>query len=358
MPENELQEIGGAHGPSGSSMLSVSSRVSKVRRRLAPFKAALISLGWRKGFVEKAFAGDDGRFLGSEGTVYWIEQYATSWFDATGAGAGSNLAARLYSVGLSRRASTTIASKVAPLEDSCYSIDQLFDVVLGVVLGRYAPMTSPNARFLVAAPTDEWTFDKALDRHAYNFSAPLWAGRMRSVMKARLREHGSSTKLLFHATNWKHGVDVLRRGPSHVRGRVCLDFGISPSFYASDDVDAVLDWCVKNGRVWNREACVLIFAVDLPTSGLDVKAFASADDRWRELTTHSRRCEDNRNALDAFDVVCGPMVANVRGILERDQLAVAHARVKNQCAFKSDRADLYLKERLIGVVWIDKRGFL
>ena len=106
--------------------------------------------------------------------------------------------------------------------------------------------------------------------------------------------------------------------------------------------------------IWSNESCIIVFATELPCSKLAIKSFVSPNKDWRHLTATSRQCEENRNELDAYDVVCGPMVANVNGIIHEKQTAKAHKPSKHQCAFKSDRADLYLMKHMIGVVWLDK----
>ena len=154
----------------------------------------------------------------------------------------------------------------------------------------------------------------------------------------------------FHATNWSGAVSICDEGVFHDVGRFCTDFGIKPCFYTGPNSKDAIEWASKKSRLFNREAAILVFSFPnspLKHSNLQVKSFEKANREWSRLVRESRACLKKRGELDAFDLVHGPMVANI------DTIA-PHKPFKWQLASKSVESDAYFDHHLIGVVWLKK----
>lgn len=256
---------------------------------------------------------------------------------------------------LKKREATVYERMLRPLVDTCYTFDQLLDMVIEHAVGMFQPVGVPGKPYYFhERGLNEW-FDEGGILHC-NCSAPRLRhvkALVRSVLK---RRHIDDAAVItaFHATNWESALSIAATGPDFMSGRRCLDFGIRPSFYITPDVGDALQWCDKRGPQWGCECAVVVFAL----AKTDIRqarheTFERPDAEWKRLTQSSRMCRLRKNALDDCDVVHGPMVANPHEC-SRGKESRPHAVVKYQYASKSTTFDETLHRSIAGILWFRK----
>lgn len=245
----------------------------------------------------------------------------------------------------------TKAAKYANIFENAdsHSYDQIMDMIVSYVLGEYGPIGPTGQPYLyVPEKVDEW-FTTTIDgkqTRCYNIKDPS-PKKLESSLSS-LREG----QLYFHACIWPHARDIITSGVIRDYGRMCLDFGIRRSFYTTPDLATALNNCTKLYHNMHGESAIVVFCV-LGFDGTQYKKYSSATDEWVDKTTESRQCKLKKNALDAFDFVYGPMVANVKGV-KRGERACAHRPPKFQLASKSDRSDSLLSGWVHGIMFLKK----
>ena len=174
-------------------------------------------------------------------------------------------------------------------------------------------------------------------------------------MKKAIPSLGINTKgytLYYHGTSWRSIKDILEEGPDNREGLQCLDFGRTPSFYVTPEIDTVIDWCQKRRLNFQNECGIVVFLV--PNKKYDdYKIFHEPTNEWKHLVKDSRLCK-RKNMLDDMNFVYGPMLENVKDIRIEGIEAKCHNPVKWQLASKSRESDRILKKCMIGAIFIKK----
>jgi hypothetical protein len=324
----------------GKSKSSISK--NKPTKQLTLFKKYFVSIGWKSNFIQKCFSESDGKFLKNESFDYWIQSFAISWFNEN----NTDFLSVLRNLHFKPKVLQTLINLISPLLNTSYSDSQLFDIVLDNVLQRNKPVSS--ASFLLDLQENTWKTTKEYGESVlYNFKIPL-----KTLVKQKIN---NNHLYLYHATSWNYALDIVNNGIDHLKGRRCLDFGIIPGFYLSDDIKNAFDWCQKNKLNWKNEMCVIIFKVSTLYKKLKTKTFEIADNEWEYLTKNSRLCQTNRNLLDTYDMVHGPMVANVSEVVKNKAKPTTHTIQKFQFASKSDRSDSVFNKARFGIIWLQKQ---
>lgn len=340
------EEVGGSH-----------RGVSKKVSRKETLRSRFISLGWRNDFLDNNLPVLTKSDLRRETEDFFIRSYASKWF----ANGETSIKRVLYQGGMTRQKSSTLSKTFQKLVDTCYSIEQLLDVIIDYLLGLYTPISALSANYFKSGHiVNEWFDDPMLGR-IYNVSPTKTRSVNKGILYKMVRDAAvAGHTLFFHCTNWGGCQNILRQGVDYSKGRRCLDFGILPSFYLTPDLNGALEWGMKSRNYWGNEVAILIFRLDDDILNSEqaqhrVKYFEEATSEWYELTTNSRRCRSRRNALDKYDFVFGPMVANPTDVVKFDKEAVPHKTTKFQLASKTDDSDAYLQVNLIGSIWLDKQ---
>lgn len=242
----------------------------------------------------------------------------------------------------------------ANLEYTCYSNEQLIELIIEYSFGRYKPLTSKHTKyFFNENPENEWIESPQNRKIMFinsSFDYKQVQGNIRTLFK-----NSAANETYFHATNWKGALDILKHGPIYTMGRKCLDFGISPSFYVGPSLNEVFYWGQKKSEMFSHEIAIIIFQISKPLHSQFVyKHFETPDKEWQQITTISRQCEEVKNYLDDFDFVYGPMVANPQAVVKKEFMALSHKVPKLQLASKSKASDMFLKDQIVGVIWISK----
>ena len=338
-------------GPSRTTSRSAALRTQRRERRMAElmsFKTHLQTTGFRRRFIDQKMHDDNGRLIEDERTSDVIKWYAEMWIsDATKTHPHeTDLQTILYNAGFTKRVASHISKVLAPLADSSYSRDQLLGIAIEYAQGTYDRLTLVGQRFYVCEDVvDAWVPHETY-KSVYNLSTR--ANLLRVVEPCAK----PSSKLYYHATNWKSLDSITKLGINHYKGRPCLDFGLDPSFYMTPYPSTAAEWCEKNMARWKGEACILIFSVP-NRRGAKHKVFKDATKEWVDLVTHARTCDpQSPNELDTYDSVYGPMAVNPNGIAHLREKARAHATPKYQLASKSRGSDAFLTRCYGGVLFL------
>lgn len=239
---------------------------------------------------------------------------------------------------------------ITPLEDSSYDLTHLSDIIVEYATNKYKRLAVPGCKYLYERghTQDTWEVEPALGHNiricnTANIHDDNVSHQLRRVLNTL-----NESKLLFHCTNWDGARNICHKGPKYALGRQCLDFGVLPSFYVTPHIETAIEWGVKSSERWGNEIAFLVFR-DITSHIRKTRTFSHPDKAWQELTTKSRRCQDN--VLDNMQLVCGPMVANSKQVQLGIETSRTHAHIKYQVASKSDVSDAALKSALIGVLF-------
>jgi Protein of unknown function (DUF3990) len=322
--------------------------------------------GWRKAFVEKELIGTTDYEFGFAGArqyetlEHYFRTYTSAWFSKTNrlGQATHTLFDKLYESGVTRNLVNRMKPIIGPLIDTCYSHEQLFDIVVDFVLGKYEPVTSSTSRFLREVDVeDQWHTD---DTYGNMANIDPLADKVRSVPALIPRKNAvEDYELFYHCTNWSCAIDIMDSGPDHQNGRRCLDFGISRSFYMTPDVVTALEWGVRNRERWHNEVAIVIFRISKgilegASKNFNVVRFEQATPEWVNQVTSSRRCLRKETDLDKYHLIYGPMAKNPEGIV-RGEKAKPKIPIRYQIAAKREITDEYLSKNTMGTIWLDKQ---
>ena len=166
------------------------------------------------------------------------------------------------------------------------------------------------------------------------------------------------TRWFFHTTSWENSIRILTE-LDHKKGNICLDFGVTPSFYMSNTLMNALKWGEHLQKKYGNEIATVLFAIPttLP-SHLQYKELKGAI--WKTSVVKSRQCvplephETNIPEIAPYDLVFGDMVANPQQVIE-NKSPRTHTPPKKQLASKSYEADRFLQSCIVGILMYTKQ---
>ena len=356
-----MDEDGGGLAKPTPVKTKQSRRRARYLKHLDHFRDRLHELGWRRSFISANvwdgaipahdFDEQPESVLLDEMTKSWLplrQEYGDDRLHNTETETDIDL---LCSAGLKRRVAQRLCEVIAPLQKTCYTERQLLEIAVEYALGKHEKIMKPSQEYFVdTQSTDTWT-PNAIFEYVYNvsdFSSLSDKSGAQAIMRSLPGVHSSAT-LFYHATSCRSIQSIVTYGVDHTRGRRCLDFGIRPSFYVTPDLNTAVAWCHANERLWQGEMCILVFSLPDSLRALKRKVFNDADEEWASLVAFSRRCVVKMNVLDTFDVVYGPMAANIKSI--KTNLARPHKTPKFQLASKSNDSDTYMAKHIAGAIF-------
>jgi hypothetical protein len=317
-------------------------------------------MGWRKSFIEKYRRENIDVVFEGEVDKYWLkcaidkayienENTSTSFQDL------------LYNIGLKKSVVNYLWNVVIePIYDTCYSKEQLFHIAIEHVFGETKPLFGNKPYYLNLTKENEWYDHKESNGFMMNYNG--FAG-IESIIrdldyKRRDESQSSNDKFyLFHCTAWRHAKSIISGGVKFFRGRECLDFGIDPGFYMTKDIQVALEWGEKKKGDWSNEIAILIFELSHnKLSNYKVKVFENANKEWKNLVRSSRKCQDEKNILDSFDFVYGPMCKNPMDVSNDCEMPVPFQN-RFQLVSKNRESDALLNKNYIGCIWKKNNKF-
>lgn len=216
-----------------------------------------------------------------------VDMFAHQWWERH---QEKKLDEAFYATGFTRTISNHLDYILKPLLDTCYTHSQILDLAIDYLNGKYDPIGQSGNRFLFDNPNnDEWFSVEGVKQPVSNlqidFGRDLKSFKGHIDSKTRSRIQNPKT-VFYHATNWACALDIMDR-VRHFKGRQCLDFGMSPSFYCTPNLQDALQWCAKNMHYWKNELCIIVFQMpkELP---LKSYVFGKPDASWKELIKYTR----------------------------------------------------------------------
>lgn len=330
----------------------------KVRKSITKYKTKterkqeiikyFANCGWKSNFVKNKFKRyTDENFIAYESIEDIIRNFAILWFDDKKETTFLN---KLIDCGLCNNVVDNVMTIIEHLLDTSYSTIQLFDIVLNIVCNKIN-MLKPETQRFYFENIDENTWKKNKYWN-FNFNYEIPPNQIEVILGKCLDL--SKITLFYHATSWSNSLYIARDGVNNRYGCQCLDFGYTPSFYTSPNVDDALDWAERNYLHWKKECAILVYAVPI-LNNMNIKVFESATNEWSKLVTLSRRCNKKyQNELDKYDFVFGPMLQKPDDIIYNNKSARPHMPLKNQLACKNDAASKFLDKCYVGTIWLEK----
>ena len=227
-----------------------------------------------------------------------------------------------------------------------YSVTHLVQIIIEYANGVYDPISTQQFLYNDTEQSNWFSYRKFNKEYKYYNATDV-----HDVHKALSLNIKPNHQYFFHATNWQNLQDIIEVGPKYDRGRMCLDFGISKSFYVTPDIDTAIQWAQSTR--FNNEGGILIFSVNT-NQCRKLKVFESATDEWKTLVKESRLCKRKYNDLDSYYFVFGPMLQNFKQIKQKNTIAKTHQPIKWQMASKSNSSDAFLQKHMLGAIILKK----
>ena len=302
-----------------------------------------IQKGWDSDFVRTTFQNLDDKMLREWPPNLFIEKWAKQYIRHYGL--QTTIRNTLLSLGLTHKEANELVPICRSLLGLSYSHIQIIDIAIEYVLGKYDPIKW--AYFIQEAKKDT-----ALIQIRSICSVSL-EPQLHTIVNSIPRDK-ETTELYFHTTSWRSSLNILDE-INHGIGRICLDFGLNPGFYLSEDIHVALEWGSRLNRLMSNQIAIIVFL--LPKRFPDTLRLKTlAGQEWKDVTHTSRRCKekDSRELaqLRGYDFVYGPMVANVEDI-EYGARPETHKPPKLQLVSKTRKGDQYLQDNIIKCIYFD-----
>lgn len=249
----------------------------------------------------------------------------------------------MKSIGLTRAAIFRFKKLMKSFEND-YTLDHLLELIVEYAFGKYKQIYLPKEKFYYKHPKDTVFGEDDLFHMNVDYDG---------VSEKQIRADFQCPKQVFyHCTNSSAAIHIMSHGPASSMGRKCLDFGITPSFYMTPDLDTALEWGKKSSKFWGGEVTIIVFSLD-KTVLSKYKDLSGSE--WELLVKSSRQCKVPKNELDKYHFVYGPMAANPEAI-RKGGTPRTHSLVKYQLAGKGIDADDVLNDSVVGILWLEKKG--
>lgn len=322
--------------------------LGRIRKRLF---TTMVKMGWNKVKLGKMLRKiDDNTLLLFEENYNLVDQVKTIVLSGSSdLQPNTDIFSVLVSHGMRVPIARRYSKMMRPLV-SHYGQKIIVEMVIEHALGMHAPVQKhPGSKYYYPdLDGDEWNaVENTTVKHC---NSDLTATNMAERVTQLVASHPNK-QVFYHATSWNAALAILDSGVAHFMGRKCLDFGAGPSFYATPDMQAAIQWAEKKRDYWDKQTAIMVFCVDYHhhhRDNVNKKMFESANTKWRDLVTASRRCVINE--LDRCDFVYGPMAANVSEIAQKN--AKPHKPPKYQLACKGTKADDIMTHALKGIFWL------
>ena len=326
----------------------------KTTMTITPRKLRLLQLfqtsGWNRSFLRSHFENFEDSMLEDWTNNRFIEKYTQFLARKLAVETNSrSIFEILKSIGLHSRLAKQADVACQPLVGFSYSFLQVLDCAIEYVLKKWKPMTSVNVPyFLEPTLQNEWIPYEG--KQIWNL--PFTCYEPLTNIKNYMLRYFPPQRYFYHTTTWAYLKYIFRR-INHRRGRPCLDFGYSSGFYMSETLSDCVQWGTKNTIRWNNEIAIVIFQLPRLSeiySQLKVKNLSGA--QWSHIVKASRDCESDDDLVfeidSKFDFIYGPMLANTDSYNTVGTLT--HSPSKMQLTSKSDNADLFLTNHILGAL--------
>jgi hypothetical protein len=333
--------------------------LAKTGRKLSmlnKFKEA----GWTQSSLNKRFKTlDDSMMIYDDRDEDLVRAFSDKWHNSQGF--DETIEKTLLNMGVSSRAAKKADYAISPLLNTCYTYSQLMRIAVNYLLGYYKPISPQNVtHFYKPDVLNTWIPFVLKDVQyqvmnvPYSCSSSVYP-QMQTILKKSFKN--ADHDLYFHTSSWQNCIRILRK-INHAKGHECQDFGVTPSFYMSDDMYNALEWGYILRKKFGDEIGTIVFS--LPKTFpkyLNYKELK--DDEWISGVVKSRQCvsledyEYNISEVEDYDLIYGNMLANPQRVLEGGK-PMTHKPPKKQLASKSDDSDRFLQKHIVGCFFFNK----
>jgi len=316
----------------------------------------LVALGWRPEYIIETFPHINDSLIRNWPDTLLIEGLFKEKHREYGF--KNSIKESLEGIGLRNDVARKLQTILTPLLGTSYTDTQIIDIAIEYILGKYIPITSDTTVFLLyPAVINKWTTYS--NYHVYNIPCQCTSSNTKRLLNHTLEIvpniNHSNNEYWFHATSWKSSLHIMEY-IDHTVGRPCLDFGVKTGFYMTSEIDTCIEWCIKNKKRWSHETSIVIFSIPkiLPSN---IRRKILEGEEWMQVTKESRECAQQTmeiKKIRGYDLIDGNMVSNAHDIFHKIAEPITHVPPKRQIVAKSDVADRFLQECLIGCVYFQK----
>ena len=331
--------------------------------------------GWKKNTIQKSLHGIHDRLLDD----HLLDDIVTPSFAYAQyhkIGYKGSIYKTLIACGIYHIRAVQVEKALRTLYNSSYTYDQLMYIAIDYLLGYYKPLRNKETAYLFPFSANTWnSLPSAPSKQIINVEYPCMMNLYKNVSEVvqTIPYNKKTHRLFFHATNWEGCIHISNK-INHMRGRKCLDFGYSPSFYVTPTLYDAVEWGGKRSGNFSHEVAIMIFIVPVNfKEQLDYMELTG--ELWKKVVVTSRRCRSDLHTqqlipghdiimkhngdremseLENKDMIYGAILQNPVQVLEKGSPPIAFR--KKQMASKSELADRYLQKCLFGAICFCKHG--
>lgn len=325
--------------------IETKKRIKKTNNELVQF---YVKYGWRKMYISKNL--DVDMVYNIRNTDNLLVQLLKD-YDKLPPNKQKLSKDTLYELGFKKTFAKLYYDVISKLINTWYSDRHLLEFIVEFAIDQYNTIGLPGQVYLYEnEAVDTWF--KVNDILCYNC-------RDNKITEEIIDIHKTNSKknlMVYHACAWSYVLSILSDGVNRQVSRECLDFGFFQSFYMTPDIKTAFKWCEMKNKMW-KEECVVV-AFKLPLNILSRKdnfkkcIYLDQTIEWTKNVKESRYCVRTQRKvqyLDKFDMVYGPMCANVYELYKH-----GHDPIQFQMASKSDRFDEFLTKNFHSIISLPK----
>jgi hypothetical protein len=326
----------------------------RVRQSIDKFQ----SIGFKKSQVQRRLQHIKEKDIDDFPVDVIVTGFAHAWHHAK-RNQGGDIERTLTDMALNKSTAEELAAVLRPLQGSCYTDSQLYNIGVGYLLGYYKPARGPKAKFFRSAnQINTWLTEEG-DHPFINIGhlcSPINAPTVKAALNTLYSANQEQSEFYYHATSWSYAASILEY-IDFTRGSRCQDFGITPGFYLSDVLEHALDWGEKKSRLFKNEVAIIVFRV--PQRIMKDMHYRVLDGSlWSRVVKESRLCIGTNEVAEirGDDFLYGSMLANPSAVRDGLEEPVEHAVPKKQLVSRSRRADAFLQGCIVGCIYFQKYG--
>jgi hypothetical protein len=340
----------------GGAVGASTSRNGRKKRLLQKFR----EIGWKQSILQKRFKNlREGMMYMDYREEELIRGFVYIWFEEIGF--DTTIEKTLKTMGVEEEVAKKIEIVIAPLYNTCYTDTQLIQIAIQSMLGYFKPLTDANiTHFYNPEILNTWIpyTNRQVSIQFMNLSKSCslrLESKLHTILSTTIYKNGYTA--FFHTSSWEYCLRILTK-LNHTLGVDCLDFGVTPSFYVSNTLSSALDWGEKKSKLFNNEIATLLFLIP-NTIPEYLKYKKLVGEEWKSATIKSRKCIKldydaiEISEIESYDLVYGNMVANP-SFVKKGSIPLAHKPPKKQLASKSEAADRFLQECIVGCLFFNK----
>ena len=325
----------------------------RVRQSIDKFQ----SIGFKKSQVQRRLQHIKEKDIDDFPLDVIVSGFAHAWRRQ-----GGDIDRTLTDMALNKSTAEELAAVLRPLQGSCYTDTQLYNIGVGYLLGYYKPARGPKAQFFhKTAQTDTWIQSESTATPYINIPYTCGLTALQHVdviLNRHYSANNTESTFYYHATSWSYAASILEY-IDFTRGSRCQDFGLTPGFYLSDVLEHAINWGEKKSRLFKNEVAIVVFRI--PQRIMKDMHYRVLDGSlWSKVVRESRRCIGINEVAEirGDDFLYGSMVANPQGVRDGLEEPAEHAVPKKQLVSRSRRADAFLQGCIAGCIYFQKYGGL